>query len=75
MTGIAKVLRSGICKDTGYPVQEIERGHTFPWQQPTFWVCRAHPEQRINIGTGDTKEEAVAAMLRKNPALQIRKAA
>lgn len=69
----ARVIQSGICRDTGYPVEQRDRGDFIPFGAgQTFWF--AYPDRNRNPfhgASGDTKAEAVAKMLAK----QTRKAA
>lgn len=69
----ARVIQSGIDRDTGYPVEQRDRGDFVPFgARQTFWF--AYPDRNRNPyqgASGDTKAQAVAAMLAK----QVRKAA
>lgn len=62
-----RIIRSGRCKDTGYPVEQWQRGDFIPFgAKPTFWF--AYPDDRRNPfagAPGDTKAEAVRKMLAK----------
>ncbi|WP_156359934.1 hypothetical protein [Sphingomonas sp. Leaf10] len=63
----ARVIQSGIDRDTGYPVELRDRGDFVPFGAgQTFWF--AYPDRNRNPyqgASGDTKAQAVAAMLAK----------
>lgn len=63
------ILRSGVCRDTGYAVEEQRFDKPLNFMPATFWVCRPPDRHPTAIGTGRTKQEAVAAMLTRNPEL------